>query len=87
MQKSLKAISDYQNIMGVWHVVVMMEMEISCNDHCEKLSRFLDHVSHCKAALCTPITRDKWEKKFANIIDRDEATYNELPPLPLHCLI
>ena len=27
-------------------MVVMMEMEISCKGHCEKLSHFLDHVSH-----------------------------------------
>ena len=27
-------------------MVVMMDMEISCKGHCEKLSHFLDHVSH-----------------------------------------
>ena len=27
-------------------MVVMMEMEISCKGHCEKLSHFLDHMSH-----------------------------------------
>ena len=32
--------------MGVWHVVVMMDMEISCKGHCEKSSHFLYHVSH-----------------------------------------
>ena len=32
--------------MGVRHVVVMMDIEISCKGHCEKSSHFLDHVSH-----------------------------------------
>ena len=27
-------------------MVVMMDMEICCKGHCEKLSHFLDHVSH-----------------------------------------
>ena len=27
-------------------MVVMMDMEISCKGHCEKLSHFLDNVSH-----------------------------------------
>ena len=27
-------------------MVVMMDIEISCKGHCEKLSHFLDHVSH-----------------------------------------
>ena len=27
-------------------MVVMMDMEISCKGHCEKLSHFLDRVSH-----------------------------------------
>ena len=27
-------------------MAVMMDMEISCKGHCEKLSHFLDHVSH-----------------------------------------
>ena len=27
-------------------MVVMMDMEISCKGHCEKLSHFLNHVSH-----------------------------------------
>ena len=27
-------------------MVVMMDTEISCKGHCEKLSHFLDHVSH-----------------------------------------
>ena len=27
-------------------MVVMMDMEMSCKGHCEKLSDFLDHVSH-----------------------------------------
>ena len=27
-------------------MVVMMDREISCKGHCEKLSHFLDHVSH-----------------------------------------
>ena len=27
-------------------MVVMMDMEISCKGHCEKLSHFLEHVSH-----------------------------------------
>ena len=27
-------------------MVVMMDMEISCKGHCEKLSHFLDDVSH-----------------------------------------
>ena len=27
-------------------MVVMMDMEIRCKGHCEKLSHFLDHVSH-----------------------------------------
>ena len=44
--RSLKTISDYQNIMGVWHVIVMMDTEISCKGHCEKLSHFLNNVSH-----------------------------------------
>ena len=35
-------------------MVVMMDMEISCKGHCEKLSHFLDHVSHtvkCQAKI------------------------------------
>ena len=28
--RSLKTMSDYQNIMGVWHMVVMMDIQISC---------------------------------------------------------
>ena len=27
-------------------MLVLMDMEISCKGHCEKLSHFLDHVSH-----------------------------------------
>ena len=27
-------------------MVVMMDIEISCKGHCEKLSHFLNHVSH-----------------------------------------
>ena len=27
-------------------MVVMMEIERSCKGHCEKLSHFVDHVSH-----------------------------------------
>ena len=27
-------------------MVVMMDREISCKGHCEKLSHFLDHMSH-----------------------------------------
>ena len=27
-------------------MVVMMDIEISCKGHCEKLSHFLDHVRH-----------------------------------------
>ena len=42
--KSLK--TDYQNILGVWHFVVMMDIEISCKGHCEKLSHFQALVSH-----------------------------------------
>ena len=38
--------SDFQNIIGVWHVIVMMDIEVSCKGHCEKLSHYLDHVSH-----------------------------------------
>ena len=44
--RSLKTLSDYQNIMGAWHVVVMMDIEISCKGQFEKLSHFLDLVSH-----------------------------------------
>ena len=43
-KKSLE--TDYQNILGVWHVVVMMDIEISCKGHCEKLSHFQALVSH-----------------------------------------
>ena len=32
-------------------MVVMMDKEISCKGHCEKLSHFLDHVSHTVKAL------------------------------------
>ena len=32
-------------------MVVMMDMEISCKGHCEKLSHFLDHMSHTDLAL------------------------------------
>ena len=31
-------------------MVVMMDMEITCKGHCEKLSHFLDHVSHTYTA-------------------------------------
>ena len=51
--RSFKAISDYQNIMGVWHVIVLMDREISCKGHCEKLSHFLDHVSHTESDFQT----------------------------------
>ena len=27
-------------------MIVMMDMEINCKGHCEKLSHFLDHVGH-----------------------------------------
>ena len=27
-------------------MVVMMDIEISCKGHCEKLSHFVDHLSH-----------------------------------------
>ena len=27
-------------------MIVLMDREISCKGHCEKLSHFLDHVSH-----------------------------------------
>ena len=40
--RSLKTISDYQNIIGIWHVVVMMDMEICCNG---QFSLFLYQVS------------------------------------------
>ena len=30
---SLKTKSDYQNIITVWHVVVMMDIEINCEGH------------------------------------------------------
>ena len=32
-------------------MVVMMDIEISCKGHCEKLSHFLDHVSHTVYAV------------------------------------
>ena len=32
-------------------MVVMMDIEISCKGHCEKLSHFLDHVSHTALAV------------------------------------
>ena len=32
-------------------MVVMMDMEISFKGHCEKLSHFLDHVSHTVEVL------------------------------------
>ena len=44
--RSLKTLSDYQTIMGVWHVVIMMDIEISCKGQCENVSHFLDLVSH-----------------------------------------
>ena len=31
-------------------MVVMMDREISCKGHCEKLSHVLDHVSHTEKA-------------------------------------
>ena len=37
--------------MVVWHVVVMMDIKISCKGHCEKLSHFLDHVSHTEVSF------------------------------------
>ena len=32
-------------------MVVMMDMEISCKGHCEKLSHFLDHMSHTEKLI------------------------------------
>ena len=40
--RSLKTISDYQNIMGVWHVVVKRQY---CKGHYDNLSHFLDNLS------------------------------------------
>ena len=40
-------------------MVVMMDREISCKGHCEKLSHFLDHVSHCNCQV---------NKKFSDIV-------------------
>ena len=34
-------------------MVVMMNMEISCKGHCEKLSHFLDHMSHTVLIIST----------------------------------
>ena len=33
-------------LVGAWHVVVMMDTEISYKGSCEKMSHFLDLVSH-----------------------------------------
>ena len=43
--RSLKTLSDYQYIMGVWRVVVMMDIDIICKGHCETSPHFLDHVT------------------------------------------
>ena len=46
-------------------MVVMMDVEISCKGHYEKLSHFLDHVSHTATAKyslqqkCLPVNRPK----------------------------
>ena len=34
--------------MGVWHVVVMMDMEISCKGHCEKFTLSRPCEPYCK---------------------------------------
>ena len=46
--RSLKTLADYQNIMGVWHVVAMMDIGVNYmyKGQCEKLSHLLDLVSH-----------------------------------------
>ena len=57
-RRSLEAKSDNQNVIGVWHEI---DIEIRCKGHCEKLSGFLDLVSHtvsclyCRKRTC-PIT-------------------------------
>ena len=38
-------------------MVVMMDIEISCKGHCEKLSHFLNHVSHTKPQNSNTILR------------------------------
>ena len=41
-------------------MLVLIDMEISCKGHCEKLSHFLDHVSH--TVLCPSIYLENYCK-------------------------
>ena len=42
-------------------MVVMMDIEISCKGHCEKLSHFLDHVSHTDTCVYQIMLADAQE--------------------------
>ena len=55
-------------------MIVMMDRDISSKGHCEKLSHFLDHVSHTELGLLSSVTSNKYRTILCIGTDRSQQT-------------